>query len=125
MGVVSAIGALMAVVTYLWPAELAAIFSTDAAVVAEAAHYLRIAAFSQLFLGAEVVLESAMGGAGWTFVPMVLSTALTALRLPVGAWAAARWGTTGLWWTIALTAAARGVVMVALWAWGRWRRSRV
>lgn len=125
MGVVSAIGALMAVVTYLWPAELAAIFSTDAAVVAEAAHYLRIAAFSQLFLGAEVVLESAMGGAGWTFVPMVLSTALTALRLPVGAWAAAHWGTTGLWWTIALTAAARGMVMVALWAWGRWRRSRV
>jgi putative MATE family efflux protein len=125
MAVVSAIGAVMALVTYCFPTQLAGIFSTDPAVVAEAAHYLRIAAFSQLFLGAEVVLESAMGGAGWTFVPMVLSTALTALRLPVGAWAAARWGTTGLWWTIALTAAARGVVMSALWGWGRWRRSQV
>ena len=125
MGVVSAMGAITAFVTFVWPTELAGIFSTDPAVVAEAAHYLKIAAFSQLFLGAEVVLESAMGGAGWTFAPMVCSTALTALRLPVGAWAASTWGTTGLWWTIALTAAARGVVMSALWAWGRWRRSRV
>jgi Na+-driven multidrug efflux pump len=56
---------------------------------------------------------------------MVLSTGITVLRLPVGTWAAARWGTTGLWWTLAITAAARGVVMALLWAWGRWRRSSV
>jgi Na+-driven multidrug efflux pump len=72
-----------------------------------------------------VVLESAMAGAGWTLVPMLLSTSITALRLPIGAWAASQWGTTGLWWTIALTAAARGVVMVVLWASGRWRGVRV
>ena len=73
-------------------------------------------------IGAEVVLESAMGGAGWTLPPMLGSTAITALRIPVGAWAAAQFGTTGLWWTLALTAAARGVLMAMLWASGRWRR---
>jgi Na+-driven multidrug efflux pump len=119
---VSAIGAVMALITVLIPEQLAALFTTDAAVIAEAARYLRIAAFSQLFLGAEVVLESAMGGAGWTLPPMLGSTAITALRIPVGAWAAAQFGTTGLWWTLALTAAARGVLMAMLWASGRWRR---
>ncbi|MCA0377297.1 MAG: MATE family efflux transporter [Gemmatimonadetes bacterium] len=119
---VSALGFAMAAAGAVWAEQFAAIFSNDAAVIAEAARYLRIAAFAQCFLGAEVVLESAMGGAGWTFVPMMLSTGITALRLPIGAWAAAQWGTTGLWWTIALTAAARGVAMAALWGWGRWRR---
>lgn len=125
MGLVSALGALMAALSFVYAESFAGIFSTDPAVIAEAARYLRIAAFSQLFLGAEVVLESAMGGAGWTFVPMLLSTGITFLRLPVGAWAASQWGTTGLWWTIALTAAARGVVMAILWASGRWRGVRV
>jgi Na+-driven multidrug efflux pump len=81
--------------------------------------------FSQLFLGAEVVLESAMGGAGWTLWPMIGSSTITVLRLPIGAWAAAQWGTSGLWWTLALTAAARGLLMAALWGSGRWRRVRV
>ncbi len=123
--IVSVFGGAMAAISYLFPMSLASLFTTDPAVQAEAVSYLRIAAFSQLFLGAEVVLESAMGGAGWTFIPMVMSTGITLLRLPVGAWAAARWGTTGLWWTLALTAAARGLVMAVLWAWGRWRHSRV
>ncbi len=123
--VVSVLGVVIAVASLLFAEEFAGIFSNDPAVIAEAAKYLRISAFSQLFLGAEVVLESAMAGAGWTFVPMLLSTGITALRLPIGAWAAATWGTTGLWWTLAVTAAARGVLMVLLWAWGRWRTARV
>jgi putative MATE family efflux protein len=122
---VSVLGALMALVTMLIPQQMAALFTTDAAVIAEAAHYLRIAAFCQLFLGAEVVLESAMGGAGWTLPPMIGSTAITLLRIPLGAWSAERFGTTGLWWTLALTAAARGVLMAGLWASGRWRRVAV
>lgn len=122
---VTGVGALTAGLCLLVPDQLAGIFSTDPAVVAEASRYLRISAFSQLFLGAEVVLESAMGGAGWTMIPMVGSTAITALRLPLGAWAATEWGPTGLWWVLAGTAAARGVLMALLWWWGAWRRVRL
>jgi Na+-driven multidrug efflux pump len=56
---------------------------------------------------------------------MIGSSTITVLRLPIGAWAAAQWGTSGLWWTLALTAAARGLLMAALWGSGRWRRVRV
>ncbi len=109
----------------LFPTQLARIFTPDAAVVLETAHYLRIAALSQLAVGAEVVLEGAMGGAGDTVPPMVWSTSCTASRIPLAAWAAARWGTGGLWTVIAATAALRGIGMAMLWGLGGWKKKRV
>jgi Na+-driven multidrug efflux pump len=118
-------GVLACVLELVVPERLAAIFSRDALVIAETARYLRIAAVSQLFVCAEVVLEGALGGAGATVPPMLTSTALTASRVPIGAWAAARFGPAGLWWTISLTASARGLVMIGLWKAGWWKRRRV
>ncbi len=115
-------GALMAAIMLLAPEQVTALFSTDAAVVEEAARYLRIAAVSQVFLGAEIVLEGAMGGAGYTLTPMAFSMAITASRVPLAIWSAARWGTTGLWWTLALTASARGLAMATLWYSRRWQQ---
>jgi Na+-driven multidrug efflux pump len=105
--------------------QVAALFTPDAAVIAEAARYLRIVAVAQLFVCAELVLESAMGGAGDTIPPMISSTVLTLLRVPLAAWAASRWGITGIWWVLSLTAVARGVAMIALWRAGRWQRKSV
>ena len=118
-------GAAMAVVMLVWPESIASIFSTDPAVVAEAGSYLRIAAVSQVLLGAEIVLEGAMGGAGYTLMPMALSMGITASRVPFGAWSALHWGTTGLWWTLAITASARGLAMAALWHSRRWQSVRI
>lgn len=118
-------GALMAIVMIFWPARVTSIFTTDPAVVLEAASYLRIAAVSQILLGAEIVLEGAMGGAGYTLVPMAVSMMITASRVPFGAWSADRWGTTGLWWTLAITASARGIAMAILWYSRRWQNVRI
>ena len=82
------------------PERFAGVFSHDPAVVAEGARYLRIAALSQLGICAEIVLEGALGGAGATLPPMLTSTVITASRIPLAAWASARWGIEGLWWTI-------------------------
>jgi putative MATE family efflux protein len=103
------------------PAALAGAFTDDPAVIVETARYLRIAAVAQLVLCVEVVLEGALGGAGDTVPPMLASTTLTAARLPLAAWSAARWGVVGVWWTISLTAVARGIAMALLWRSGRWR----
>jgi putative MATE family efflux protein len=104
------------------PERLAALFTSDPAVLSEAASYLRIAAISELFVCAEIVLEGALGGAGETVPPMITSTFLTALRIPLAAWAAARWGPEGIWWVICLTAVGRGAAMMVLWRLGRWKR---
>ncbi len=107
------------------PGLLAGAFTRDAAVVAEASSYLRIAAVSQLVVCAEVVLEGALGGAGATLAPMLWSTGLTALRIPLAAWAGPRYGAEGLWWVISVTATARGVAMAVLWRAGAWKRNKV
>src|SRR5688572_3950494 len=105
-GFCTALG-LVACVLELWiPERFAALFTSDPAVVAEAANYLRIAAVSQLAICAEIVLEGGLGGAGHTLAPMVASTSLTVSRIPLAAWAAPRFGSAGIWWVISLTAMA-------------------
>ena len=116
---------LGAALSLAMPDQVAALFTPDAAVIAETARYLRIVAVAQLFVCAELVLESAMGGAGDTIPPVVSSTVLTLLRVPLAAWAASRWGIVGIWWVLSLTAVGRGVAMIALWRAGRWQRKSV
>ena len=106
-------------------AHFAGIFTTDPATRAIGAQYLRISALSNIFLGAEIVLEAALGGAGASFPPMLTSTALTAVRVPLAIWAASRYGLAGIWWVIVLTACARGIAMALLW-WSRlWAKRSV
>jgi len=107
------------------PAQFASLFTSDPAVIREAVKYLRIASVSQLAVCAEVVLEGALGGAGETVPPMIASTALTASRIPLAGLAADRWGSSGIWWVISLTAIGRGLAMAALWRWGRWKRRSI
>jgi putative MATE family efflux protein len=116
---------LAAIAVLVIPAQLAGLFTTDPAVIDVAARYLRIGAIANLTVCAEIVLEGALGGAGHTVPPMLTSTSLTILRIPLAWWAADRWGVDGIWWTISLTAAARGLAMVALWRAGGWKHKSV
>lgn len=125
VGFCTLFGALACIMELTMPERFAAIFTHDPAVIAEGARYLRIVAVSQLGLCAEVVLEGALGGAGFTLAPMLTSTAITASRIPIAAWAASHYGTKGIWWTISLTALGRAVGMAAIWRSGRWKRSSV
>ncbi len=125
VGFCSLFGVAACIVELLIPETFAAIFSHDPAVIAEAAKYLRIAAVSQLAICAEIVLEGALGGAGHTLAPMLTSTSITALRIPIAAWAAARYGSSGLWWTISLTAIARAGGMMVIWRAGNWKRTSI
>lgn len=124
-GYASLPAAVLSLVQLTVPEWFAGIFTTDAAVVAEAVRYLRTAALATCFVAAELVLEESLGGAGSSVPPMIASSGITLLRLPLAAWAAARWGTSGIWWVLALTASARGVAMMLLWRWGRWQRAHV
>ena len=121
-GFASVVGVVAAVVEIIFAEQFASLFTDDPAVIAVSASYLRICALSQAFVGAELVLEGALGGAGHTLPPMLTSTTLTALRIPLAAWAAFRWGIEGIWWVICLTATARGIAMMVLWRLGRWKR---
>ena len=122
VGFCSVLGLAACLADLFFAPSLARLFTNDPAVVVEAARYLRIAALSQLGICAEIVLEGALGGAGETLPPMIASSSFTAARVPIVPFAAARWGSAGIWWTISLTAIGRAASMTALWRWGRWKR---
>jgi putative MATE family efflux protein len=125
LGLATAPAIVAALAAFTIPDRLAGLFTSEASVIDVAARYLRIGALADLTVCAEIVLEGALGGAGHTVPPMLTSTSLTVLRIPLAWWAAGRWGVDGIWWTISLTAAARGIAMVLLWRAGGWKHKSV
>ena len=121
----TAAGALVAALFLVWPEGVMEVFTDDPGVVRDGASYLRIVAVAQLFMAADLVLESAMSGAGYTLLPMAASVLLTVARLPLAVGLAAVMGLAGIWWAISGTAVARGVAMAWIWRRGRWRRRAV
>jgi len=117
--------AALGAVFLLAPEPLVRIFTDDPAVVSAAVLYLRAAAVAQLAIAFESVLESSLAGAGYTLWPALWTTSLNLVRIPLAGWAAARWGLEGIWWMLSVTAIGRGVVMAAMWRWGRWEGRRV
>ena len=107
------------------PRTLVGLFTADAAVIEAGALYLRIISIAQIGQSFELIFEGALAGAGYTLWPMVASTGLTALRIPLSAWWSSAFGLVGIWWALSLTAASRGVAMVLFWRGGAWKRSVV
>jgi putative MATE family efflux protein len=121
----TAAGALVAVVFLAWPEAVMGVFTDDPGVVRDGSAYLRIVAVAQLFMGLDLVLESAMSGAGYTILPMAASVLLTVARLPLAVGLSAVMGLAGIWWAISGTAVARGAAMAWIWRRGRWRKRTV
>jgi putative MATE family efflux protein len=107
------------------PRVLVGLFTTDARVIDDGALYLRIITIAQIGQTFELIFEGALAGAGSTVLPMIVSTALTAMRIPLAAWWSSQVGLVGIWWALSLTAASRGVAMTLFWRAGAWRRSVV
>lgn len=107
------------------PAELVSLFTRDPEVIRDGVLYLRVIAFAQIGQSFELILEGALAGAGYTFWPQVVSTTLTASRIPLSAWWSRSFGLIGIWIALSATAIARGVAMILFWRSGRWRTARV
>lgn len=119
------VAAVACVAFLVFPERLVSVFSHDAAVIAAGASYLRIIAVAEITMGMEIVFEASLGGAGFTFEPMLWSGSMTAARIPLAAWLAGPFGVAGIWWAISLTAIGRGIAMALIWRGGRWQKVRV
>lgn len=109
----------------LVPRTLAALFTTDPETIRDAALYLQVISAAQVGQSFELIFEGALAGAGYTFRPMIISTLLTALRIPLAAWWSSVFGVLGIWVALSVTAVSRGVAMTWLWQRGAWRAARV
>ncbi len=107
------------------PGTLVTLFTSDPGVIADGVLYLRVIAFAQIGQSFALILEGALAGAGYTFWPQIVSTSLTALRIPLAAWWSGLVGLLGIWLALSVTAILRGVAMIVFWRSGRWRRALV
>src|SRR2546426_633468 len=107
------------------PDTLVSLFTSDAAVIADGALYLRGIALAPIGQTFEIILEGALAGAGDTLWPQIVGTVLTLSRVPLAAWWSGPLGLLGIWLALSLTAIARGVAMTLFWTRGAWRRGSV
>ncbi|MGQ0722633.1 MAG: MATE family efflux transporter [Candidatus Eiseniibacteriota bacterium] len=119
------IGVVAGVLTLAYllvPEAIAGFFTSDRAVAAEAALFLRIVAVSQAFMGWELVYGHAFIGAADTLPPMYVSVLTSLVRLPLVWWLAFHTGIgpVAIWWTISITGIARGTALVLWFRLGRW-----
>jgi putative MATE family efflux protein len=114
-----------AIVFLIVPGRLVSLFTGDPQVIADGVLYLRVIAFAQIGQSFELILEGALAGAGYTFWPQIVSTSLTALRIPLAAWWSRGIGLLGIWVALSVTAISRGIAMILFWKGGRWRTVRV
>jgi len=114
-----------AIVFLLVPGRLVSLFTGDPQVIADGVLYLRVIAFAQIGQSFELILEGALAGAGYTFWPQIVSTSLTALRIPLAAWWSRGIGLLGIWLALSVTAISRGIAMILFWKGGRWRTVKV
>ena len=119
------LGSIVGVAFIAFPDLMVGIFTSDPDVIADGSMYLRAMALAQVSMGFEIVLQSALGGAGYTVMPMLWNAVFTAARIPLAAWLAGILGVAGVWWAIGLTAVARGIAMALLWRGERWHGVRV
>ena len=114
-----------AIAFLLIPGRLVSLFTRDAQVIADGVLYLRVIAFAQIGQSFELILEGALAGAGYTFWPQVVSTSVTAMRIPLAAWWSRAFGLVGIWLALSVTAISRGIAMILFWKGGRWRTVKV
>lgn len=88
--------------------------------------YMRIVGLSQAFMMMEITAEGLFYGLGRTYLPAIVSTAGTYLRIPlVALFAYWGWGIEAAWWAISLTSMLKGVVMILFYLRWRYRSSHM
>ncbi|WP_373190205.1 MATE family efflux transporter [Halolamina sp.] len=133
MVLVTAVLLVVAVIAYLRPEPIVAVFlptgtATAVATIGHASDYLRIVAFAFVFLG---LLEVALGtfrGAGNTTTALGISlVTLWVVRLPATYLLAfpLGWGPTGIWAAVALADVVGCAVALAWLSRGTWKRAVV
>ncbi len=87
-------------------------FSQDQITLQIGVDYLKILAFSQLFMCIEVTTQGAFYGIGNTTIPSVSGIVFNLVRIPMAMALSFMYGLNGVWWAISISSLLKGVFMV-------------
>lgn len=86
-------------------------FIEDLNVIDHGEVYMKALAFSQVFMGLEILSVGAYHGIGKTNFPSIIATVFTVLRLPMALILSHYLGVVGVWWSISLSSILKGVIL--------------
>ncbi|NOY60941.1 MAG: MATE family efflux transporter [Calditrichaeota bacterium] len=117
----------LSVLYYFFGGPIIRFFINDAKVIMEGTQYLKIIALFEVFLGFEIVFEGAFSGAGNSLPPMLVAVPITWLRIPLAIYLAdiVGMGSSGIWWTIAVTTGLKGILLALWFLRGKWKLKQI
>ncbi len=107
-------GLIISVLMYVLSRELFDIFIDSPETLALGDRYLKILAFSQLFMIVELGTAGAFNGLGKTKYPSIVGIIGNVLRIPLAALLALSMGFAGIWWAISISSILKGSVLIFL-----------
>jgi putative MATE family efflux protein len=116
------------IIFYNFSTNIISIFTKDIQVINIGSEFMKISAFFYIFIAFGVVLNRALGGAGDTFVPMLLTFISLWIYLVPLAYILARFtsfGLSGVWWAIASSYALNGLLTLIWFKKGKWKEVKV
>jgi Na+-driven multidrug efflux pump len=127
LGLITAITFVYGLIFFSIPERITSILTNDPEVIKISGQYLRIIAFSQVFMGLEFVLEGAFAGAGNTLPPMIVSIPGTLIRIPIAYLLAITLGLgpAGIFWAITASTIAKGIAIFIWFRTGSWKKKEI
>ena len=110
--VIAVWGSLIGILFFLFPEGISNIFFHEADVIPIAVGYLTIIAIGEPFMCVEIVSSGAISGLGNTKLSSIISILFTGCRIPLAYLLSQHTalGLKGIWWTLTLTSACKGLV---------------
>lgn len=101
-------------------------FITDPEAIRVGAEYFHIEAPFYIFSALSIILSRALGGAGASIGPFVMNAvALWGIQVPLAHFMAARFGTKGIWWAMAITQVFYGLITAVWFKMGKWKHKKI
>jgi putative MATE family efflux protein len=112
MIIVSLIGVFATLLLFFGSRTLFTVFIQEEEAVKYGIQYLRILAFSQLFMCFEITTAGAFNGLGRTMPPSIVGIIFNAIRIPAAIiLSSTSLGLDGIWWAISITSVLKGIVL--------------
>jgi putative MATE family efflux protein len=128
VGLATVIMAIISIAILFWAEGVVKVFNSDPEVVTIASTLLRIATLGFLLMGAAGVLTTCLNQVGDTMVPLIASlVTMWGIQLPLAIYMPRIFnnGVFGVYWAIVIALALRGVIYMAYFKAGRWKRMQV
>lgn len=114
---VSAVGLAGMLFYYFCGEDFFRLIVPERAAYLEGGVYLRIQAYSQIFLLVEIAIQGYFYGLGRSWIPAVISISGNYLRIPLALYfISLGWGLSAVWWAISITTMLKGLVSTLVYA---------